>query len=128
MVCAECGALAREGIEAPDGGARGIGGDDDEPFTREHTGPPSSALYPIGRETVIGPGGGYYARLRALDSRGHDDGARVAAAVAIVEIAEALSLPRAAQDEAMAAFLRAHEAGATRGRSLWGIAVAARSC
>jgi transcription initiation factor TFIIB len=126
MVCAECGALAREGIEAPDGGARGIGGDDDEPFTREHTGPPSSALYPIGRETVIGPGGGYYARLRALDSRGHDDGARVAAAVAIVEIAEALSLPRAAQDEAMmAAFLRAHEAGATRGRSLRGIAVAA---
>jgi transcription initiation factor TFIIB len=113
-------------MEAPDGGERNIGKDDDEPFTREHTGPPSSALYPIERESVIGPSGGYYARLRALDSRGeHDDRVHVAAAVAISTISEALSLPRAVQEEAMAAFLRAHEAGATRGRSVRGIAAAA---
>ncbi|MGC8970535.1 MAG: hypothetical protein ACP5LG_08335, partial [Conexivisphaera sp.] len=44
---------------------------------------------------------------------------------AISTISEALSLPRAVQEEAMSAFLRAHEAGATRGRSVRGIAAAA---
>ncbi|BBE42051.1 Transcription initiation factor B [Conexivisphaera calida] len=124
VVCARCGAVILERVEAEDGGERRWRGDLER---GEHVGPPQSALHPIGRETVVGPGGGWeFSRLRAMDARGtRGDGERADAASAISAISGALSLPAPVQEEAMRIFLRVHGAGATRGRTTHGMAAAA---
>ncbi|BBE42468.1 TFIIB-type zinc ribbon-containing protein [Conexivisphaera calida] len=123
IVCTKCGAVVRERVEAEDGGEKEWREDEGHV---DHRGPPQTALYPIRHETVIGPGRGDFARLREVDSQGDRDyRAHIAAASTVSTIAGALSLPPPAQEEAMRTFMRAHEAGAMRGRSMQGIAAAA---